>query len=43
MKIEKIDLGKTTSKTRVTGIVNKVYNGKMQTQPGLIVKVNGKN
>lgn len=42
MKIEKIDLGKTTSKTRVTGIVNKVYNGKMQTQPGLIVKVNGK-
>lgn len=37
-KLKPVDISKKASKVSVTGIKNKIYNGKKQTQTGLVVK-----
>ena len=40
--LKRTDITKTSSKVKITGIENKIYNGKAQTQTALVITANGK-
>ena len=40
--LKRTDITKATSKIKITGIENKIYNGKTQTQTALVITANGK-